>query len=158
MTPLKTLLMAFVYALAFGQAQPNFSGTWKLSIPESDYSDRRVARPDSLVWKIEHRAEHLKYTVDREQQGKKNGFVADLEIGGEAFESDEAGIITAQWRGNSLIVDTLYNPNSERRASMEEVWSLSDNGKKLVDSVVYHVPKSAKNQTDVIFRRIFEKQ
>ena len=92
------------------------------------------------------------------RQGKKNGFTADLHIGGEPHESDAAGIISVEWKGDSLAVDTLYNPQNERRASMEELWTLSADGKKLNDKVVYHVPASAKDQSDVQFTRVFDKQ
>jgi hypothetical protein len=41
---------------------------------------------------------------------------------------------------------------------MDEVWTLSEDGTTLTDSVVYHVLKNAKNQSDVIFKRVFDKQ
>ena len=158
MCPSKTLLIAFGVALAFGQPQANFSGTWKLNVSDSDYADKRVVVPESLIWKIELRGDNLKYTVEGQRQGKKFGFTPDVEIGGAPFESNEAGIISVHRKGNSLIVDTLYNPDNDRRSSMQESWTVSDDGKKLIDSVVFHVPKSAKNQTDVAFKRTFDLQ
>lgn len=145
-------------ALACAQPKPKFSGTWKLNTAESDYTDKRLSFPDSLVWTLEQKGEHLKYTVAGVRQGKNNGFTADVQIGEEPFESNEAGIITAKWKGASLIVDTLYNPQNERRSSMEEIWTLSEDGKKLTDKVVYHVPKTAKNPADIEFKRVFDKQ
>jgi hypothetical protein len=152
------LLLAVVVRPSHAQPPPNFSGTWKLNASESNLTDRRVAAPDSLIWKIEQRGDHFSYTIERVGQSKKSGFTAQIDIGGGPFESDEAGIITARWQGPNLLVDTLYNPGNERRASMEEVWTLGENGTKLIDNVVYHVPKNAKNQADVIFKRVFEKQ
>ena len=158
MLHLKTLVIASFFALAFGQPQPNFSGTWKLNVSDSDYTDKRVVVQDSLIWKIEIRGDRLKYTVEGQRQGKKSGFTADIEIGGAPFESDEAGIISVHRKGNSLIVDTLYNPDNDRRSSMQEIWTISDDGRKLSDSVVFHVPKSAKNPADVVFKRMFDRQ
>jgi hypothetical protein len=109
------------------------------------------------VWKISQRGDHMTYTVERVAQGKKNAFTAEIDIGGGAYESDAAGIITARWNGTALAVDTLYNPDNERRASMEETWTLSEDGTKLTDSVVYHMPKTAKNPSDAVFKRVFEK-
>lgn len=142
---------------AYAQTRPNFSGTWRLNPSESNLTDRRVAVPDSLVWKISQRGDHMTYTVERVAQGKKNAFTAEIDIGGGAYESDAAGIITARWNGTALAVDTLYNPDNERRASMEETWTLSEDGTKLTDSVVYHMPKTAKNPSDAVFKRVFEK-
>jgi hypothetical protein len=156
---IERILLALVFStLAFPQSHPNFSGTWKLNVSASDYTDRRVAVPDSLIWKIEQRGDRLTYTVEGARQGKKTGFTAEFDIGGGSFESDEAGIITARWKGTALTVGTLYNPDNERRSSMEEVWALSDDGRTLTDTVVFHMPKTAKNQVDALFKRVFEKQ
>lgn len=153
-----TVLFLLVGGCACAQTKPNFSGTWKLNVPESDYSDKRAAVPDSLVWKLEQRSDRLTLVVEAVRKGQKNGFTADIEIGGPPFESNEAGIIAARWKPPSLLVDTLYNPDNERRASMEEIWTLSDDGRKLIDAVVFHVPKNAANRADVVFRRVFDKQ
>ena len=151
-------LSLILSAGAWSQTKPNFSGTWKLNPAESDFSDKRAAVPDALVWKIQQRGDDLKYSVEAQRQGKKNDFKAELRIGGQPFESDAAGIISAKWDSDSLAVDTLYNPDNDRRSSMEEVWTLSSDGKKLTDKVVYHVPKIAKNPADVQFQRVFDKQ
>jgi hypothetical protein len=98
------------------------------------------------------------YKVRSERKGKKNEFEADADIGGEPYESDAAGIIRFQWKGSSLAVDTLYNPGQDRETSIEEVWTLSEDGKKLTDEAVYHVPKNAKDTSDVRFKRVFDKQ
>ena len=83
---------------------------------------------------------------------------ADLYIGGPSHESNEAGITTVEWRGASLAVDTLYNPQDERRSSVEEIWTLSDDGKALTDTVVFHVPATAKDQSDVKITRVFRNE
>ena len=38
-----------VPCLLADDAPPNFSGTWKLNVAESDYSDKRAVVPDRLV-------------------------------------------------------------------------------------------------------------
>ena len=143
---------------AWTQTRPNFSGTWKLNAAESDFSDKRIAVPDRLVWKLQQQGDDLKYSVEAERQGKKNAYNLEVRIGGEPFESDAAGIVSVKWTGDSLAVDTLYNPDNDRRSSMEEIWTLSEDGKKLIDKVVYHMPKTAKNTADVQFQRVFDKQ
>jgi hypothetical protein len=145
-------------ALICGQSKPDFSGTWKLNAVESDFSDKRTSAPDLLVWTLRHEANHVTYKVQSERQGRKNAFEADADIGGEPFESDAAGIIRFQWKGSSLAVDTLYNPGKDRQSSMEEIWTVSAEGKRLTDDVIYHVPKIAKDTSDVRFKRVFDKQ
>jgi hypothetical protein len=144
--------------LLSGQGKPDFSGTWKLNAGESDFSDKRTSPPELLVWTLRHEGKHVTYKVQAERKGKKNEFDADADIGGEPYESDAAGIIRFQWKGSSLAVDTLYNPGQDRETSMEEVWTLSGDGKKLTDDVVYHVAKNAKDTADVRFKRVFDKQ
>lgn len=151
-------LYIILWPLAWTQTKPNFSGTWKLNVTESDYSDKRAAVPDRLVWTLQLNGDHLKFKVESERQGKKGAYHVDTKIGGEPFESDEAGIVSAKWKGDSLAIDTLYNPGKDRESSMEEMWTLSPDGKRLTDKVVYHLPKTAKSAVDVQFTRVFEKQ
>jgi hypothetical protein len=82
---------------AYSQTKPNYSGTWRLNVAESDFGDKRIALPDSLVWTLQQRTGHLRYTVERARQGKKSSFT-------------------------------------------------------------YHGPENAKNQSDVNFKRVFDKQ
>ena len=155
----RTVLLNLVCAILIcGQNKPDFSGTWKLNAVESNFSDKRTSAPDLLVWTLQLETNHVTYRVHSERQGRKTEFEADTEIGGEPFESDAAGIIRFQWKGSSLAVDTLYNPGQDRQSSMEEIWTVSPDGKKLTDDVIYHVPKIAKNTSDVRFKRVFDKQ
>jgi hypothetical protein len=155
----RTVLLSLVCtAFISGQSKPDFSGSWKLNAAESEFSDKRTSAPDLLVWTLRHEGIHVTYKVQSERKGKKNEFEADADIGGDPFESDAAGIIRFRWKGSSLAVDTLYNPGQDRESSIEEIWTLSGDGKKLTDDVVYHVPKNAKDTSDVRFRRVFEKQ
>jgi hypothetical protein len=151
------LLLLACAAVALSQNKPDYSGTWKLTAEESKFSDKRTRAPDRLTWTIRQVKNHVYYKVASERDGKKNGFEADAEIGGEPFESDAAGIIRFQWKGASLAVDTLYNPGQDRQSSVEEIWTLSADGKKLTDEVVYHMPKTAKDPSDVHFTRVFDK-
>lgn len=119
---------------------------------------QRAPPPDKLTWILKQKNNQLKYTVEGEQQGKKNVFTADVSIGGEPYESDAARIISAEWKDDSVAVNTLYNPDNERRASMEEIWTLSKDGNKLTDNVIYHVPSTAKNHDDIRFKRVFDRE
>ena len=154
----KPLLLALFTFLAWGQDKPNFSGRWKLNAAESDFSDKRAAVPDSLFWTIQQKGEHLAYKVELVRQGKNGGFELDADIGGAPFESDAAGLVQFKRKGSSLTVYTLYNPGQDRETSMEEIWTLSLDGRKLVDELIFHVPKNAKTRDDVHIKRVFDKQ
>lgn len=154
----RLLLSLFCAAVCCAQSKPDFSGVWKLNPAESKYDDKRAAVPDRLVWNIRQQGMHIVYRVESERQGKKNEFEAETDIGGEAFESDAAGIIRFQWKGTRLAVDTLYNPGQDRESSVEEIWTLSEDGKKLTDVMVYHMPGTAKDKSDVHITRVFDKQ
>ena len=157
-TAKRLLFLSLLITSLWAQTKPNFSGTWKLNVAESDFSDKRAAVPDRMVWTLEQKGDHVAYKVEVERQGKKNGFDLDADIGGAPFESDDAGIVSFQWKGLGLVVDTLYNPGTDRQSSMQEIWTLSFDGKKLSDEVVYHMPKTAKNPADVHFKRVFDRQ
>src|SRR5215469_7511931 len=112
---------AFFLSCAIGtallaQQQPNFSGIWNLNAGESDYSDKRASKPDRLVITVQQKGDSLKYRLDRQKDGKKGSFEVEMTIGGPPYESDAAGVVTAQWRGDKLEVQTVYNPGQDRQS------------------------------------------
>ena len=140
-------------ACAAAQSKPNFSGTWSLNRADSDYS-AGGSLPDRLVRTVQHNGKSLRYTVEREKDGRKGSFDVELEIGGAPYESDAAGIVTAEWSGATLVIKTLYNPGTDREASQVEKWTLSADGKKVVDQLVFHRPDGK----EVPIKRVFDKQ
>ena len=153
---MKLLHAAFILAtIATAQQRPNFSGTWKINVAESDYSDKRASAPDRLVFTIQQKGDKLKYQVTREKDGKKGYFEVDVTIGGSAYESDAAGIVSASWKGDKLEIPTLFNPGQDRQSDQTQVWSLSPDGKKLTDDLTVRRPK---NGGEVHVRRVFDKQ
>lgn len=89
---------------------------------------------------------------------KRERLLRHLQIGGSPYESNEAGIITVERKETSLAVDTLYNPQNERRSSMEEIWTLSADGNTLTDTAIFHPPSAAKDPSEVRLTRVFKKQ
>lgn len=149
------LLLLLASASAWPQSKPDFSGVWTLNKAESDYSDPRAAVPDRLVRTVKQKGENLKYKVQRERGGQKGEFEVDLDIGGSPYESDAAGVVSAEWNGTTLVLKTLYNPGSDRQSDQEENWSLSADGKKLTDQLTVHPPRGGK---EVHVKRVFDKQ
>jgi hypothetical protein len=151
------LVLLCVLAPAFlaAQSHPDFTGTWKLNVAESDFSDKRFVVPDRLVYTLRQKGDSMKFGMDSEARGRKNKWTIDLAIGGSPHVSDEAGIINAEWKGNKLVLDVLYNPDNERRSDQQQTWSLSDDGKKLIEDLVVHPPKST---LELRTKRVFDKQ
>jgi len=144
-----------VSAMGWAQPHPNFTGTWKINVAESDYSDKRAVVPDRLVLTVQHRNDKLKLRNDWERAGKKNNFDFELTIGGAAHESDAAGIVTAEWKGDALVVSYLYNPGTERQSNQVETWTLAPDGKRMLEQVVVHPPG---DRPEVRIKRVFDKQ
>src|SRR5438045_474282 len=102
-----TLLALALTACVAAQTHPDFSGTWVLNPAESNYRANKPNMPDRLVRTIKQKGNRLSYKVASERQGKKGGFEVDLTIGGEGYESDAAGVVSAEWKGSTLVITTL---------------------------------------------------
>ncbi|MBX9601138.1 MAG: hypothetical protein K2X35_09040 [Bryobacteraceae bacterium] len=156
-----TLAAAILFAFPLVAAQPDFTGAWKLNLAESDYKgagDMRdptgqVPPPESMLRVVTQKGNALKYRMERVLNGRKYEFEAELTIGGEGFSSDPAGALTAEWKGKSLVIHSVYNP-MRARSERTEVWTLTEDGKKMVDEMVYRSPEGK----EVKIRRVFDKQ
>ena len=155
MTLSRTSLLICFAGIAVAQQHPDFSGTWNLSVANSDYSDKRAVVPDRLVLTVQQSGDALKYRFAREKDGKKTHYDVDLTIGGPPFESDAAGVVTAEWKGGKLEIPTLLNPGQDRQSDQTETWSLSPDGKQLIDDMLIHPPRNAR---EVHIKRVFDKQ
>lgn len=148
------ILGVLVAISAWPASKANFSGTWTLNQAESDYSNASASIPDRLTRTIQQAGDHLKYRVEREKAGRKGSFEVELDIGsGTPYESDAAGIVTAEWKAEALVLHTLFNPGSDRQSEQTETWSLSGDGKKIIDDFVYITREGKK----ISIRRVFDK-
>jgi len=129
----------------FGQAKPNFTGTWKLNITESQYPNKD-GMPTSLVRTVDHKGDSLRYKVEREFNGKKDGFDAEVTIGDANLEAN----IVAAWDG-SVLVTTLTTAQGVKQI---EHWKLAEGGKKISDQTV--VRRTDGTETNIL--RVFDKQ
>lgn len=135
---MKSTLACLAIAFAvLGQAKPDFSGTWKLNIAESEFAGGAKPSPSavSAIRTIQHSGQAVRLKIERVNNGQKSGFdFVTIPIGtGEPHVSNEAGIITAEWNDQTLHFAYLYNPGTERESSRSEDWTLSADGKKLID-------------------------
>jgi len=68
--------------------------------------------------------------------------------------ASRAGIITAQWKGETLHFNYLDNPGTERQSERTEDWTLSHDVKKLIDQ---EWVKRANGQ-DLRYKVVFDRQ
>jgi hypothetical protein len=146
--------------LLTAQSRPDFTGTWKLNVAESDYAGGKgvhdptvqMAPPESLTRVVKQKGNKLDYRVERVIQGRKYEFEVDLDIGGGEFSSNAAGLVSAAWQGDSLVITTVYNPRRER-TERTEVWTLSPDRRKLIDEMTF---KDAEGKESKV-RRVFDR-
>ena len=91
--------------------------------------------------------------IERVLNGQKGGFnFVTIPIGGgQPHVSDEAGIISAQWKDETLRFNYLYNPGTERESERTEDWTLSSDGKKLIDHEWVKRPDGRELRYTVVF-------
>ena len=117
-------------------SKPDFSGRWTLDVAASEFPGARPsAATISVVRTVEQRRNELRLKIERVSNGQKSGFnFVTIPIGtGQPHVSNEAGIITAEWKDDTLHFNYLYNPGTERQSERTEDWTLSPDGKKLFD-------------------------
>jgi hypothetical protein len=131
-----TLVCLAIAFTAVAQAKPDFSGKWKLNIDESEFpGGAKPPAATSAIRTVQHAPTALRLKIERVTNGQKSGFdFVTIPIGtGEPHISNEAGIVTAEWNGETLHFDYLYNPGTDRESARTEDWTLSADGKKLID-------------------------
>jgi len=150
-------LSAALGVVAWAQAKPDFSGAWKLNIEETDFPGGPKPSPStfSAVRTVQQRSKDIRLKIENNRNGKKGGFdFVTIPIAGEPHVSDEAGIITAEWQGETLHFHYLYNPGTDRQSERTEDWTLSADGKKLVDQEV----RTQADGKELRYKIVFDKQ
>ncbi|HEY6391901.1 MAG TPA: hypothetical protein VIX89_11530 [Bryobacteraceae bacterium] len=138
---------------AASQTHPDFSGAWILNSADSNYRANKPNMPDHFVRTVKQKGDKLSYKVETERNGKKGGFEVDLTIGGAGYESNAAGVVSAEWKGSSLVITTLFNPDSDHPSDQTETWVLSEDGNKVVDELEYRG-----KQGKALITRVFDKR
>ena len=144
-------VLCFLPALsgsAWAGAHPNFSGTWKLNAAESEYPNNNV--PTKLIRVVQQDGSELRFTVERELNGKTDNADYDLTIRESIPAGDPESNIWAHWKGDIAVV-TMIAANGVRQT---ESWKLSEDGRKIVDMTVVR----RTDGSEVTIRRVFDKQ
>src|SRR4029450_426443 len=93
--------------------------------------------------------------IERVNNGQKGGFdFVTIPVGaGAPHESDEAGIISAEWKGETLHFNYLYNPGTARQSERTEEWTLSPDWTKLIDQEWTKRPDGQEFRYKLVFDR-----
>ena len=139
------------------------TGTWVLNQAVSKYPDSRLPKPAKFVMELRLSRGEFSCKTMSERDGRLRTIQWEATIGGMPHVSDEAGIIAVNWQrenrpDQALSVQTRYNPNRDHESSIDDVWTLSADGKRLTSELVYHVPKNAQDKRDIRVTRVFDKQ
>src|SRR5258706_11466266 len=114
------LLSVALGPAAWAQAKPAFSGVWKLSIEETEFTGPKPSPSTfSAVRTVQQRNKDIRLKIENNRNGKKGGFdFVTIPIAGEPHVSDEAAIITAQGQGENFHIPffskTRAGPQSMR--------------------------------------------
>jgi hypothetical protein len=149
------LALAFTSFVQGTPAKPDFSGRWQLNIAETEFPGARPsAATFSVIRTVEQKPNELRLKIERVSNGQKSGFnFVTIPIGGGQHVSDEAGIITAQWKDDTLHFNYMYNPGTERQSERSEDWSLSTDGTKLLDQEWVKRPDGQELRYKIVFDR-----
>ena len=148
------LALAFTTGVQGTPVKPDFSGRWQLNVADSEFPGARPsATTFSVVRTVEQRRNELRLKIERVNNGQKSGFnFVTIPIGGgQPHVSNEAGIITAEWKDDTLHFKYLYNPGTERQSEKTEDWMLSPDGKTLVDQEWVKRPDGQELRYKVVF-------
>jgi hypothetical protein len=128
-----------------GGSQPNFTGTWKLNIPKSNFG--QVPPPTSQTDTIDHSEPSVKIAEDQ-----KGGMMGDMNLattlstdGKETTSPGMGGApvtSTAHWDGIALVVDSKTSFQGSD-IKIKDTYTLSGDGKTLTE--VTHVESGMGN-------------
>ena len=138
---------------AAAQSKADFTGVWKLNAAASDFSDHGAV-PDRYIRTLRQSGNTLRYKEEWARGDSKSSFDIQLKLGGPPDVSDAAGIVTVEKKDATLLVKILYNPGTDREAQQTEIWSLSGDGKQLLDQTTYRTAKGR----EFHLKRVFDKQ
>jgi len=123
---------------------------------EGEHRRNRISRREAFSGELHRhpqKPKELRLKIERVLNGQKGGFnFVTIPIGGgQPHVSDEAGIISAQWKDETLRFNYLYNPGTERESERTEDWTLSPDGKKLIDHEWVKRPDGRELRYTVVF-------
>jgi hypothetical protein len=116
--------------LAWAQAKPNFSGTWKLDPLRS--RSEAVKQPKDLVLKLQHEEPSVRLEIVRDAEKGEPAEVFELKTDGNPIQTERATASVAwdPWKGDHLILHIERRTPTGAVTMIREI-RLGDKGKML---------------------------
>jgi hypothetical protein len=150
-TAFAILAAAFCAAPVWSQAKPNLTGTWKLNPQKSDFGGD--SGPDSLVVKVDHKNDILKYTASGSVNGQD--FVEEVEIAIDGKEhpapNGMPGTMMMKWDGPAIAFELKMDDGTVLQKGRVQ---LSSDGKVMTRNVQGKGPDGG----DMKRTEVYEKQ
>jgi hypothetical protein len=118
----RLLLLAVVVApvALFAASKPDFTGTWKLNVDESDLGGAPLT---AVVVRIQHKDPEFTYAAKATVNGQDFDESETFTIDGKPRKDSRGGTMTAHWEGAVLVSDITGpdgNPAYTSRMTLSE--------------------------------------
>jgi hypothetical protein len=158
MSVTRTRSLALLAGLALmaalpAEAQPNFSGTWKLEVSKSDFGP--MPPPTSQLDTIVHKGSNLKVSVQQASQMGDFEWESTFTTDGKECSNEIRGNpmkSTVTWDGDTLVFDTKGSFQGSE-VTLRDRWTLSTDGKA---RTIQRHASSSMGEAD--WKLVFEKQ
>ena len=132
------LFSAILFLAFFGQTVPNFGGTWKL---DQDASTGPPAAKGASFLIITQSGDDLTFEYHGSSNGKRGDLIQTSSYSTDGRERQGnklrtyVNYVRSYWHGKTLLVRTrsVMDLDGFQTFTLEDRWSLSDDGKTLTD-------------------------
>ena len=135
------------------EAQPNFTGKWKLDVSKSDFGP--MPPPTSQLDSIDHKGSDLKVSVQQSGQMGDVEWTATYTTDGKECANEIRGNpmkSTVTWDGDTLVFDTKGSFQGNE-VTLRDRWTISPDGKT---RTIQRHASSSMGEAD--WKLVFEKQ
>ncbi len=141
---------AFWAGPAYSQAKPDFTGTWKLNLKNSDFGTDPA--PDSLVVRIQHKNGLFKSILDGAVNGQDIHEELEVPIDGKPHPGpgDFPGTMTMKWDGPALVFELKTDDGT---IAQKGRFQLSGNGKVATRDVDARSPDGKEGKRREVYDR-----
>jgi hypothetical protein len=136
-------------------SRPDFTGTWVLSIDDSDFG--MSPPPDSALIEIERADDHvvIARTSHHPAAGGENTTTLDMPADGETHEAttgDESTDASVEWDGEVLQL-WIVAQSSVGAVDVFETWGIDENGARLTIDRLIEVPDMGEFEQTLVFTK-----
>lgn len=141
MSRLAFLCASFMLAASLAAAKPNFSGTWLINLPKSDYG--RIPPPEKLARTVKHSDPNITVSTTQSRQGKESTasftYTTDGKETSNKTPTGEVKVM-AKWEGDILVVESTREIQGTEVKQIDR-WTAAEDGKSMTVVVTLKSPQ-----------------